>query len=189
VQVVDCSGCLCVGDYGGGVLDSVNVNGLLCGGPLKSGGIGGGLFGGGVGDSLRCGGVNAELLRLQLRIDASVGGGGGGLFGGGVGDSLCSDGASAELRNVLLLLADARPKYSSHTEPFLIVFFRDVGALVCFAGTCARGKESRKIIRVLRILLTPPLLPNRLTPSVGVFFPICLPHRLHLHSVGFSDFS
>ena len=79
VQVVDCSGCLCVGDYGGGVLDSVNVNGLLCGGPLKSGGIGGGLFGGGVGDSLRCGGVNAELLRLQLRIDASVGGGGGGL--------------------------------------------------------------------------------------------------------------
>jgi hypothetical protein len=87
-----------------------------------------------------------------------VGGGVGGLFGGGVGDSLCSGGASAELRNVLLLLADAPPKYSSHTEPFLIVFFRDVGALVCFAGTCARGKESRKIIRVLRILLTPPLL-------------------------------
>ncbi len=95
MQVVDCSGCLCAGDYGGGMLDSVNVNGLLCGGRLKSGGIGGGLFGGGVGDSLRCGGVNAELLRLQLRIDASVGVGGGGLFGGGVGDSLCSDGASA----------------------------------------------------------------------------------------------
>jgi hypothetical protein len=90
----------------GGLLGgSVNVNGLLCGGPLKGGGgIGGGLLGGGVGDGLRCGGVDAELLRLQLRIDASVGGGGGGLFGGGVGDSLCSDGASAELRDVLLLL-------------------------------------------------------------------------------------
>jgi hypothetical protein len=63
------------------MLDSVNVNGLLCGGPLRGGGgIGGGLLGGGVGDGLRCGGVNAELLRLQLRIDASVGGGGSGLY-------------------------------------------------------------------------------------------------------------
>ncbi len=56
---------------------------------------------------MRCGGVYAELLLLQLRIDASVGGGGGGLSSGGVGDSMCSDGASAELRAVLLLLGGA----------------------------------------------------------------------------------
>ena len=68
VQVVDRSGCLCVGDYGGGVLDSVNVNGLLCGGPLKSGGIGGGLFGGGVGDSLCSDGASAELRDVLLLL-------------------------------------------------------------------------------------------------------------------------
>ena len=70
MQVVGRIGGLRVGVDGGGLLDGVNGDGLLCGGPLKGGGTGGSLLGGGVGDGLRCGGANAELLQLQLRIDA-----------------------------------------------------------------------------------------------------------------------
>ena len=58
MQDVGRSGGFRVDVDGGGMLDSVSVNGLLCGGPLKGGGgIGGGLLGGGIGDGLRCGGV------------------------------------------------------------------------------------------------------------------------------------
>ena len=100
----------------------MNVDGLLCGGPIRGGGTGGGLLGGGVGGGLRRGGADAELLQLRLRIAAIVacndfdglpevfimpfvgGGTGGGLYGGGVGDSLCIGGVCAKLRGVLLLL-------------------------------------------------------------------------------------
>ncbi len=89
---------------------SVNGEGLLCDGPLKGVGTSGGLLGGSVGGGLRCSGADAELLQLQLRMDACnimrfMGGGiRGGLFRGGVGDSMSSIGVCAELRGGLLRL-------------------------------------------------------------------------------------